>query len=132
MTLRQRRLPSTLLNRKPPRAITPLQILKAIDRDPTRAGSKLQQPTLLLRVPAADDLPEVLNHFVRLRVAAVIGVFLPVLDVDIGDTADQKFEFALVEDVDEIWWDELVEARDKGIKLFFDALLDAPFYHESL
>ena len=53
-------------------------------------------------------------------------MLLPVLDVDIGDTADEEFEFTFVEDVDEVWGDELVEAGDKGIELLFHSLLDPP------
>jgi hypothetical protein len=41
-----------------------------------------------------------LDDFVVLRVAAVVGVLLPVVHVDVGDTADEKLELALVEDVD--------------------------------
>lgn len=131
MTLRQRPHLPRLLNRKPPGPITALEILEPIDRDPTRARRKLQQPALLLRVPGADDLPEVLDHVILLLVAAVIGVFLPVVDVDVGDAADQQFEFALVEHVDEVGGDELVEAGDEGVELFGDAFLDLPFCDES-
>jgi hypothetical protein len=131
MTLRQLiRLPR-LLNRKPARSITTLQILEAIHRNPARTRRKLQETGFLLGVPAADALPEVLYDFVVLRVAAVVGVLLPVVDVDVGDAADEQLEFALVEDVDQVRGDELVEARDEGLELLFDALLDAPFGDES-
>lgn len=132
MTLRQGGISPGLLNRKPSGPITPLQILKPIHGDPTRARGELQQPALLLGVPATDHLPEVLDDLVRLRVAAVVGVLLPVLDVDVGDTADQELELALVEDIDEIRGNKLVEAGDEGVELFFDALLDAPFDHKAL
>lgn len=46
------------------------------------------------------DLPEVDDDLVGFGVASVVGVFLPVLDVDVGDAADEQLEFALVEDVD--------------------------------
>ena len=132
MTLRQLpRLPR-LLNRKPSRPITPLQILKPIHGNTTRPRGKLQKPTLLLRIPTPNALPEMLNHLVVLGVASVIGVFLPVLHVDIGDTADEELEFALVEDVDEVGGDEFVEAGYEGVELFRDALLDAPFSYETV
>jgi hypothetical protein len=57
-------------------------------------------------------------------------MFLPVVDVDVGDTADEELELALIEDVDEVGGDELVEAAYKGLELLFDALLDAPFGDE--
>lgn len=99
MRLRQLIRLARLLNRKPSRPITTLQILETIDRDTRSTGSKLQQTRLLLGVPAADTLPEVLDDLVVLGVAAVIGVLLPVVDVDIRDTTDEQFEFTLVEDV---------------------------------
>lgn len=130
MTLRQLIRLTRLLNRKPSRSITSLQILESIHRNPRRARRKLQQARLLLRIPATNALPEVLDDFVVFSVAAVIGMFLPVVDVDVGDTTDQELEFALVEDVDQICGDELVEAGDEGLELLFDALLDAPFCYE--
>jgi hypothetical protein len=45
-------------------------------------------------------LPEVDNDLVVLGVSAVVGVLLPVIDVDIGDTSNQELEFSFVENVD--------------------------------
>lgn len=131
VTLRQRITTPTLLNRKPPRAITALQILEPIDRDPTGAGRELEQPALLLGIPAPDDLPEVLDHLVRLRVASVVGMLLPVLDIDIRNTAYEQFKFPFVENVDEVGGDKLVEASDEGVELFFHPFLDPPFRHKA-
>lgn len=131
MTLRQLIRLARLLNRKASRPITPLQILESVDRNTTRPRRKLQEARLLLRIPATNALPEVLNDLVVFRVAAVVCVFFPVVDVDVGDAADEEFEFAFVEDVDEVGGDELVEAGDEGLELFFDALLNAPFGDES-
>jgi hypothetical protein len=41
-----------------------------------------------------------LDNLIVLGVSTVISVFLPIFDIDIGDTADEEFEFPLVEDVD--------------------------------
>ena len=131
MTLRQRVDLARLLDGKPPRSITALQILEPVHRDPTRSGGKLQQSALLLGIPGPDHLPEILDHLVLLLVAAVIGVFLPVVDIDVSDAADQEFELALIEDVDQVGGDELVEAGDEGVELFRDALLDLPFCYQS-
>ena len=76
--------------------------------------------------------PEVSDDLILLSVAPVIGVLLPVLDVDISDTSNEQFELTLVEDVDEIWGDELVEAGHEGVELFFNAFLDSPFGDESV
>lgn len=127
MTLRQLpRLPR-LLNRKPSRPIRALQVLKSIHRNPTRTRSKLQQSTLLLRIPTADTLPKVLDNFIILSVSTVIGVLLPIFNINIGDSANEKFEFALVKDIDEVGGDEFVKASDEGVELFGDSFLDAPF-----
>ena len=130
MTLRQRRNLPSLLNRKASRPVRPLQVLEAIDRNTTGSRRELQESRLLLRVPGTDDLPEILDHLVLFLVAAVVGVFLPVVDVDVRDATDQELEFALVEDVDEIGGDELVETCDEGSELLFHALLDLPFCKE--
>jgi hypothetical protein len=92
-------LPS-LLHRKPSRPIRALQILKPIHRNATRTRRKLQQATLLLCIPRADALPEMLDHLVILGVTPVVCVFLPVVDVDVGDAADEELKLALVEDID--------------------------------
>lgn len=63
---------------------------------------------------------------VAFGVSAVVGVLLPVVNVDVGDTADEELELALVENVDEVGGDQLVEALDERVELLLDALLDAP------
>ena len=75
--------------------------------------------------------PKVLDDLVRFGVPPVVGVLLPVVDVDVGNAADQQLEFALVEYVNQVRRDELVEAGDEGVELVLDALLDAPFGDEA-
>ena len=67
-----------------------------------------------------------LDNVVLLGVAPIIGVLLPIIDIDIGNAANEKLKLALIKDVDEIWRDELVEPGDEGLELLFDALLNAP------
>lgn len=69
-------------------------------------------------------LPEVLYHRITFSVAAVIGVLLPVVDINICDTANEQLELALVEDVDQVLRDELAEARHERVKLLLDTLRD--------
>ena len=85
----------------------------------------------MFSVPFADGFPEPANDLVGFLVAAVVGVFFPVVDINVGDTADEELEFAFVEDVDEIGGDKLVETGDEGVELGSDTLLDAPFREES-
>lgn len=75
-------------------------------------------------------LPEILNDNIILRVSTVISVLLPVIDIDVGNTADEQLEFTLVEDIYQVGWDELVESSDESIELLLDALLDSPFGDE--
>lgn len=75
-------------------------------------------------------LPEVLDHRITFSVAAVVGVLLPVLDIDVCNSANEEFELTLVEDVDQIRGDELVEALHEGVELFVNTLLNAPLCDE--
>ena len=72
-------------------------------------------------------LPEVLYHRITFSVAAVVGVLLPVIDIDICNTANEQLKLALIEDVDQVGRDELVEALHECVELLVDALLNAPF-----
>lgn len=91
---------TSLFNRKSSWPITTLQILEAVDGNTRGTGSELKQTRFLLGVPAADALPEVLDDLVILSVSAVVGVLLPVFDVDVSNTSNKQFKLALVEDVD--------------------------------
>jgi hypothetical protein len=44
-------------------------------------------------------LPEADDDLVTFRVATVVGVFLPVINIDIRNTTNEKLEFSLIEDV---------------------------------
>ena len=100
MTLRQCLIAPTLLDRKSPRSIRALQVLETIDRDPARASRELQQTTFLLGVPFLDGFPEPPDHLVGFLVAAVIGVFLPIVDIDVCYATDEELELTFIEDVD--------------------------------
>lgn len=73
------------------------------------------------------DSPEVLDNFIGLRVASVIGMLLPVFHINIRNTANEQLELACVEDIDKIRRDQFVEACYKGRELLLDPLLDPPF-----
>lgn len=115
-----------LLDSKSPRAIASLQIFESVDRDTRCSRSELEKPRLLFGIPRADDLPEVLNNFILLLISTVIGVLLPIIDIDIRNTANQKLQLALVKHVDKIRWDELMESVDESIELLLYSLLDLP------
>jgi len=68
-----------------------------------------------------------LYHRITFSVATVVGVLLPVIDINICDTANEQLKLALVEDVDQVGRDELVEALYESVELLVDTLLNAPF-----
>jgi hypothetical protein len=131
MRLRQRVNLPRFLDGKPSRTITSLEILKPINRDTRCSCGELQETGLLFRIPAADDLPEVLNHLILFLVSSVIGVFFPVLHIDIRDTTNQKLQFTLIKDIDQLRGDKLVEPCNEGIELLLHALLNLPFRDQS-
>ena len=71
--------------------------------------------------------PKVPDDLILLCVPSVVCVFLPVFDVNVCDASDKKFQFTFIENIDEIWWDELVESGNEGVELFFHPLLNSPF-----
>jgi len=130
VALRQLALLPTFLNCKPPRPIRALQVLESVDWNTARSRGELQQTTLLLCVQRSNALPEVLDDSIGLRVPTVVRMFLPVVDINVCYTTDEQLQFTLVEDVDQVGWDELMESSNEGVELLFDALLNAPFSDE--
>jgi len=58
-------------------------------------------------------------------------MFLPILDVNVGNTTNQEFKLSLIEDVHKVRRDELVEPGDEGVELLLDTLLYPPFGDET-
>ena len=143
VALRQLVRVSTLLNREPPWAIRALQVLEAVDRNPRRARRELQQPALPLWRPAPHTLPEPLHDLVVDLVPTVVRELDPViaagtivsddpprrvkgdLHIDLGHTADEQLQLALVKYIDQVLRNELAEARHERVKLLLDAPGDA-------
>lgn len=73
-----------------------------------------------------------LDDFILFLVTSVIGVLLPILNIDIGNTTDQQFQFTLVEHVDKVCRNEFIESRNERIKLFFNSFLNLPLRYESV
>jgi hypothetical protein len=79
-----------LLNSESSRSIGTLKILEAVHRNTRSSSGELEKTRLLLRIPGANNLPEVLNNLILLLVATVIRVLLPVIHVDISDTTNKQ------------------------------------------
>jgi hypothetical protein len=65
-------------------------------------------------------------------VSTVIGVFLPILDVDICDPPNKKFKFALIEDIDKVLRNQLVEAGYESLELLLNSFLNTPFCDKTI
>lgn len=58
-------------------------------------------------------------------------MFLPVFDINICDASNKQLQFTFIEDIDEIWRNELVEPGNECVELFFYSFLDSPFGDKS-
>ena len=86
-----------------------LKLLEAVERDLGGTGNELQELGLLFLVEAANCAPEPLDLRRSLLVVVVIGVALPVVNINVRQTRDEKFKFLLIEDCDEFGGDDFVE-----------------------
>lgn len=132
MTLRQCYNFSCLFDGKSSGPVAPLQILETIDRDSTRSRRKLQQSRLLLSVPRSNDFPEILDNLVLLLVATIVGMLLPVVHIDVRDTADQEFELPFIKDIDKIGRNQFIKPCNKGVELLLNPLLNLPLSDQSV
>lgn len=91
-----------------------LQFLETVEGDLTRAGHELQQLGSLFLIEGADGTPEPLDLGRGSGIVVVLGVVLPFIHVDLGQTGDQKLELLLVEDGNQIRWNDFMEACRKN------------------
>jgi hypothetical protein len=91
------------------------QLLETVERDFTGTSDELQQFGALFFVEALDCAPEPLNLRRGGLVVVVLGGVLPVVDVDVWETGDEKLEFLLVEDGDELRGDDVVETAEESV-----------------
>ncbi|CAI6338706.1 unnamed protein product [Periconia digitata] len=68
----------------------------------------------------------------KVTISAVVSVLLPVVNIDIRDTTDQKLQLSLVEHIDQLWRNQFVEAGKESVELFLDPFLDAPFGYKTV
>lgn len=120
-----------LLDREPPRPVTSLQVLETIDRNTTSTRGELQQTRLLFRVPLGNALPEVFDDRVALSVATVVGVLLPVVDINVRNTSNEEFKLTLIKDINQLRWNQFVETSNECLELLLNSLLDTPFGNEA-
>jgi hypothetical protein len=71
-------------------------------------------------------LPKPLYDVIAFSVSSIIGMFFPIVYVHFCNSADEKFQFAFVKDVDQVLWDEFIEPLSEILELFVDSFLDTP------
>lgn len=72
-------------------AVHALELLEAVEWHLARTRDELEKLGKLLLVKRPDRTPEPLDLLARGRVVVVLGVALPVVDVDVRQTRDEKF-----------------------------------------
>ena len=132
MTLGQCVYLSSLLDGEPSRSITSLQIFEPVDWNSTGSSGKLQQPRFLFGVPCSNNLPEVLDDLILFLVSTIIGMLFPIINIDVCYTTNEEFKFSFIKNVNKVRRDQLIEACDESVELFFDPFLDLPLRHESV
>lgn len=98
------------MNIEPADTVHALQLLEAVERHLGCARDELKKLGEFLLVEGPDSAPEPLNLRGTGRVVVVLGVRLPVVDVNIRQTGNEKFKLLFVEDGDELFGDDLMEA----------------------
>lgn len=83
-------------------SVASIEFLEAIHRHARSARDKLQETRTHLVIEGQNDTPEPLHSNVICMVVALVQcVLLPILDVDVLDSAHKQFQFVLVEDLDQ-------------------------------
>lgn len=72
-------------------AIHAFQLLEAVERDFACSSDELQQLSTLFLVVRTDSTPEPLNLRGGGGIVVILGVALPIIDIDLGKTGDQEF-----------------------------------------
>jgi hypothetical protein len=60
------------------------------NKKPSANGVRMGQSEERATVVQTTNLPEILNHLVFRNIASVVGVLLPVVDVNVRESTDQK------------------------------------------
>lgn len=96
---------------------------EAFDRDLAAACDKLDELSSLAVVEFFQDFPEPLDDW-RLRVIILVDrVLFQVFNVDGWKATDQKLELLVVEDLDQVAWNEIMESLQEGVHLRLDAVV---------
>ena len=87
-----------------------LQLLESVERNFRSTGDKLEQLGPLLLVEGPNSTPKPLYLLRSGSVIVILGVALPVIDINIGQTGDQQLQLLLIENGDKLGRDDIMEA----------------------
>ena len=91
-------------------SIHALEFLESVQWHFTRSCHELQQLRAFFLVETTYCTPEPLDLRRRCGVVLILGVVLPVVDIDVREARDEKLEFLFVEDGDELGRNDIMEA----------------------
>lgn len=123
---------SNLFNAELSGSIASVKLLEAVHGDTGRSGDELQQPGLLFAVKFCHRLPEPLDDLFIRSVLAVLGVGLPVLHIDLGDSSNEELKLAGVKDFNQVLGNDLKESLSEGLQLLLDSLDNTEFGNQSV
>lgn len=96
------------------------EILEAVQGNFAGAGDELQQLRSFLVAHASDDAPKPGDLGAVRCVVVILGVSLPIVDVDFGQTRDEQLKLLLIKDCNKFCWNDVVESSHKVFKLLPD------------
>ena len=90
-------------------AVHALKLLEAIERYFTGSSNELQQFGTLFLVVGSNSSPEPLDLRGRSSVVMILGIALPVININFRQTRNQKLQLLLVEDCDKVSRNNVME-----------------------
>jgi hypothetical protein len=95
-------------------SIHALELFEAVQWHLGCARDELEQLGAFFFVERSNGAPEPLDLRGRRCVIVVVGVVLPVVDVDVRETGNEELEFLFIEDSDQFGGNNVVEAWMRG------------------
>ena len=95
-------------------AVHTLEFFEPVERNLAGSRDELKQLRTFLFVKRPDCTPEPLDLLRRGVVIVIFRIGLPVIDINVGETRNEKLKLLFIKDRDELCWDNLMEAWSKN------------------
>jgi len=95
---------------KPSVTVHALKLFEPIEWNFACTSDELQKFGALFLVEGSNSTPEPLNLWRSRVIIVVLGVVLPIIDIDFRHTRNQQFQLAFVKDGNELSRDDIMEA----------------------